>query len=303
MKTTIAAFAALLSLVPVAAAAQDAGEPGVSGDTAPDDNQTDGAPTFEGSALDGDFISLGIGVGIGSSYTGSDDYVAFPVPLVQGSLGGVDINPRPAGIALDFLPDGDGDTSYSLGVTAKLNRDRVSNIQDEVVEAYGKLDTAVEVGPTAGISFSGVLNPFDTVSLTVDTVWDVAGAHNGMAVSPSITYFTPVSRGAAVSLSVGTKWIDDDYADYYYSVAPLPGTAPGDANFLPAYQADSGIENYSINLIGLYDLNGNLLDGGLAIFGIAGYSTLQGDARNTPFTSIRGSSDQFIGGIGIGYTF
>jgi len=39
------------------------------------------------------------------------------------------------------------------------------------------------------------------------------------------------------------------------------------------------------------------------MYTIAGYSQLVGDAADTPYTSTRGSAGQFIGGIGIGYTF
>lgn len=291
MKTAFRpAILAASCLLASPALAQDAGEPGV----------TTGIP--EETVYDGDFLSVGIGVAYGPSYTGSDDYVIFPLPIVQGSLGGIDINPRPAGLALDFLPDpGDG-PGFSLGVAAKLNRDRASQIEDPIVKAYGELDTAIEVGPTAGVSFPGVLNPYDSLSFNVDAVWDVAGAHGGMTVSPSVTYFTPVSRGAAVSLSASTTWTDDDYADYYYSV-PAANPALPAADVLPGFQAEGGFESVGLNALVGIDLNGDLTDGGLALVGVAGYSRLLGDAKRTPFTRLRGDADQWLFGLGIGYTF
>lgn len=292
-QTVCLAGIALAAVQP--ALAQDAGEPGVVAELpAPDQGS-------EPTVFDGDYLTIGIGAGYGPSYSGSDDYVLFALPLVQGSLGGVDFSPRPAGLALDFLPDRKRGPDLSLGIVARVNSDRVDRIKDPVVEAYGELDRAVEVGPTAGISFPRLLNPYDSLSASVDVTWDVAGAHSGMAVLPQVTYFTPVSRAAAVSLSVGTTWIDDDYADYYYSVPAADASAPGQT--LPSFQADGGFEDVSGALLVAYDLSGDVTDGGFSLVGIASYSRMLGDARRTPFTSIRGDADQFLIGLGIGYTF
>lgn len=269
--------------------AQDAGEPGVAADL----------PTE--TVFDGDYLTIGAGVAYGPSYTGSDDYVLFPLPLVQGSFGGVDFNPRPAGLALDFLPDREGGPELALGVVGKLNRNRVDQIKDSVVRAYGELDTAIEVGPTAGISFPALLNPYDSLSASIDVVWDVAGAHEGMIVSPQITYFTPLSRSMAASLSLGADYIDDDYASYYYSVPVADLSQPGQT--LPAFQADGGFEDVSGAILIAYDLSGDVTDGGFSLVGIAVYSRLLGDAKRTPFTSIRGDADQFLLGLGLAYTF
>ncbi|WP_251566712.1 MipA/OmpV family protein [Erythrobacter sp. 3-20A1M] len=267
-----------------------------------DDPGAASTPLPEETVFDGDYLTVGIGAGYAPSYTGSDDYVVFPFPAVQGSIGGIDISPRAAGVAVDFIPDRAGPgANFSLGVAAKLNRDRANRIKDPVVASLGELDTAVEVGPTAGVSFSQVLNPYDSLSFTVDATWDVAGAHKGMAVTPGVTYFTPVSRAAAVSLSIGGKFIDDDYADYYYTVTPAQSVTTG--GVLPAYKADGGFESLGANLFAGYDLNGDLTDGGFALFGVAGYSRLFGDAKRTPFTSVRGSADQWLVGLGVGYTF
>ena len=286
IRSSAAALAASL-LVAQPAFAQDAGEPVNAGDA------------YENTVFDGDYLSLGVGVGYGPSYSGSDDYVAFPLPIVQGSLGGIDINPRPAGLALDFIPDRRGATSFDLGIAGKLNRNRASKIEDPVVESLGELDTAIEVGPTAGVSVPGLLNPYDSLSFSVDALWDVAGAHDGFSVSPTVTYFTPLSQGIAASLSFSTTYIDDDYAEYYYSVSPADSLVSG----LPAYQADSGFESAGVNLFVAYDLDGDVTNGGLALVGIGGYSRQLGDAKDTPFTSIRGDADQWLVGAGIGYTF
>lgn len=255
-----------------------------------------------GTVFDGDWLTLGIGAGYTASYDGSDDYVISPLPLVQGRLGGVSINPRAAGVALDFIPDRSGETGFSLGVAARLNRNRAIQIKDEVVSAYGKRDTAIEVGPTAGFTVPGLLHQFDSLSVNVDALWDVAGAHGGMTITPTIAYFTPVSRGAAISLALSARRVDDAYAAYYYSVPVAPPAVPA-AQRLPLFTAKGGFDRVGANLLGGFDFDGDLTNGGLAGFVFAGYARMVGDAANTPFTTLRGSRDQWFLGAGLGITF
>lgn len=255
--------------------------------------------TEDGTVFDGDWIQIGVGAGYAPDYDGSDDYEAFPLPLIQGSLGGIGIQPRPAGVALDLVPDGDGNVAFTLGPVLRVRTGRTGDIEDPVVAAAGKLDTAIEVGPTAGVSVSGVLNPYDSLSFNVDARWDIAGAHDGRTISPGISYFTPVSRGAAVSLGLSAEHADDDFNDYYFSVTPTQALASG----LPTYNAGGGFNKLGATLLGGFDLDGDLANGGLAIFAIGGYSRMIGDAADSPFVALRGSRDQWLVGAGVGYTF
>ena len=73
--TGVAAFA-IASTLAAPASAQDQGEPGVT------------AEGPEETVFDGDYLSVGVGVGYAASYSGSDDYVTFVFPVVQGSYRG-----------------------------------------------------------------------------------------------------------------------------------------------------------------------------------------------------------------------
>jgi len=75
------------------------------------------------------------------------------------------------------------------------------------------------------------------------------------------------------------------------------------ASGLPVYDADGGFNSVGVNLLGGFDLDGDLTNGGLAIFAIGGYSRVIGDAADSPFVADRGSRDQWLVGAGIGYTF
>jgi len=248
----------------------------------------------------GDYLTVGAGGFYGPSYEGSDDYILFPAPIVQGRLLGVAITPRAGGVALDLIPDGDdAKVGFSLGPVATIRRDRASRIKDDVVESLGKLDTAVELGGNAGVTVYDLLTGYDSLTFSADARWDVAGAHKGMLWGPSISYFTPVSKGAAVNLAVTAEHMDDDFADYYFSVSPAGSVLSG----LPAFSADSGWKSAGANLLVGVDFDGDLTNGGLAGFVTGGYTRMLGDARRTPLTAVRGSRNQWLVGAGLGYTF
>jgi outer membrane scaffolding protein for murein synthesis (MipA/OmpV family) len=251
------------------------------------------------TVFDGDYVSVAIGAAYGPSYDGSDDYVIFPAALVQGSLGGIDFTSRGAGVALDFVPDPDEGIGFDLGVAGQLRGNRARQIEDPVVLSLGKLDEAIEVGPTVGVGIPRVFHDYDSLSVSLDVSWDINGAHGGMVIEPAVTYFTPLSRGIAASLSLNAEHGDGDFADYYYTVTPAQSLASG----LPAFNADGGWTKAGGNLLLGFDLDGNLENGGLAIAVIGGYTRMLGDAKRTPFTSVRGDADQWVAALGLGYTF
>ena len=253
--------------------------------------------------FDDTWVTIGIGAGLVPSYAGSDDYRVFPLPLIVGRVGGVGISPNGPGFNLDLLSKpparGPAKTSVSFGPSFRFRNDRADQIQDDVVELAAELDTAIEVGLNGGVSIPGVLHSRDRLGLSTSVRWDILGAHNGMLIEPGVSYFTPLGRATVVQLSLSASIVDDDFADYYYSVSPADAAATGLAQF----QADGGLNSLGTLAIVTFDLDGNALNGGFNIYGLAGYSRLVGDAAGTPFTSVRGSADQFIGGIGVGYTF
>ncbi|WP_255551691.1 MipA/OmpV family protein [Erythrobacter crassostreae] len=272
----------------------------------PPEGVTSGGPppgAFANSVFDDTWLTIGAGAGLTPSYSGSDDYVVIPLPLIVGRVGGIGISPNGPGFNLDVLSKapaaGPPETSLSFGPTFRIRGDRNGQIKDPVVELAGDLDTALEVGVQGGVSFPGVLNRFDRVGLSAAVRWDVLGAHDGMLIEPGISYFTPLGRGAAVQFIGSASFVDDSFADYYYSVTPAQSTATG----LPQFNADGGLNSLGVTAIATVDLDNDVLNGGFNVYMVGGFSRLMGDAADTPFTAERGSASQFISGIGIGYTF
>lgn len=252
------------------------------------------------SLLARDHLTVGVGGIYGPSYDGSDDYVLSPVPIVQGRVYGVDITPRPGGAALDLIPDAqNARVGFSLGPVASVSFNRHNQIKDPVVRAAGKLDAAIEVGANGGVTAYRLLNDYDSLTLSSDVTWDVNGAHKGMTWAPSVSYVTPLSKAVLVTASVSAHHADGRYARYYYSVTPAQSAASG----LPQFQAKGGWDRMSAGMLVGWDLSGDLRDGGIALFAIGSYSRMLNDARDTPYTAIRGDADQWLAGAGVAYTF
>ncbi|RJY10385.1 MipA/OmpV family protein [Aurantiacibacter aquimixticola] len=260
-------------------------------------------PPVDAGVFGGDFVTVGVGAAYSPSYTGSDDYVISVLPVVLGSLGGIDISPRAGGVSVDFIEDERGEVGFDLGIAARLRGNRASRIEDPIVESYGELDRAIEVGPSVGVNFPAVLNPYDSVSIGTDVMFDINGAHGGTVVTPSVAYTTPLSRAILANLSVSTEWASADFQEYYFAVPEINTLLPDD-DLLPGYETDGGgFTSIGTNLLLGIDLDGDVTNGGLGLLVLGGYSRLVGDAADTPFTDIRGSKDQFLIATGLTYTF
>lgn len=262
---------------------------------------TDAADTTERGIFAGDWVTVGIGVGYAPSYEGSNDYVLFPAPIAQGSIGGIEFGARGPGLYADLIADSNSDNNikFLAGPLFRVRLDRNSNIKDPVVRLLGKEDVAIEVGATLGVSFAKVINPFDNLSFSTDIQWDVAGAHKGRLISPSISYSTPLSTAIFTSLSVSATHVDGNYADTYFSIDAVGSAASG----LPQFDADGGWKSYGASLLGGVDLSGDARDGGWGVFGLISYARMTGDAKRSPVTSLRGDADQWFLAGGISYTF
>lgn len=260
-------------------------------------------PAFK-PVFDDTWATIGLGAGLVPSYAGSDDYIVFPVPVITGRVGGVGIRPNGPGFVLDFNSP---EPSFaprtkprvSFGPALRIRNDRNILIQDDVVEAAGVLDLALEAGAAAGVSFPGVLRPFDNLNISAQVRWDVLGAHEGMVIEPQVTYNTSLGKGFGLLWQSSLEIVDDNFADYYFDVNAAQSIASG----LPRFDGEGGLNRIGTTAILSYDLDGNPINGGMSVFGIGGYARMLGDGADTPFTSLRGDADQFFLGLGLGYTF
>lgn len=265
------------------------------------DSEAPAAERPNRSVFAGDWVTVGLGAGISPSYDGSDQYDLFPAPLVQGSVEGIDFGARGPGLYVDLIADGNSgkDVKFLAGPLLRFRMDRNNDIKDSVVRLLGKEDVAIEVGATAGVSFSKILHPFDSLSMSTDIQWDVAGAHKGRIISPSVSYSTPLSMAIFTSFSLSATHVDGNYADTYFSIDQAGSIASG----LPVFNAKGGWKSYGASLLGAVDLSGDARDGGWGLYAFVNYARLTNDAARSPVTSLRGDANQWFMAGGISYTF
>ncbi|WP_449471078.1 MipA/OmpV family protein [Sphingobium chungangianum] len=262
------------------------------------------ADTAFAQTNDSNVLTVGIGAAVIPSYEGSDDYRVIPVPQLRGKVSDFAFWTRGPSLYFDVIPNRGQDIDLQLGPVAGVRFDRSSrkNIKDAAVRALGERDKAVELGGFVGIGKTGILtSAYDNLSVRVAVTKDVAGAHESFIVTPAIEYFTPLSTRSFVGLGVSADYVGKKYGRYYYDVDAAGALASG----LPEYSRagdGSGFKKVGVNLTGGLSLSGDIRKG-WALFALGGYSRMLGDYADSPIVSIAGSRNQWIGAVGVGYTF
>ena len=266
------------------------------------------APAFAQSGAAGELpdpndrsntFTIAAGVASVPDYEGSDDQKWVPAAAVRGRIGGMDFWTSSTWLYVDLIarPSGGGmDFDFGPIVGARFNRS--GDVKDGAVDKLPELDTAIEIGAFGGVSWHGLSNPYDTLSLRLDVLHDVGGAHKSTLFTPSITFATPLSRSTYLSASAMAEWAGGGYADYYYSITPAEGVIAG----LPAYDADGGFKNWGVSLTGLQMVTGDLT-GGIGVFCMVSYKHLGGDFEDSPIVDQRGDAGQLMGALGLSYTW
>lgn len=250
-------------------------------------------------------LTIGVGAAVAPSYEGSDDYRVIPVPQMRGKVKDFAFWTRGPGIYFDAIPNTNPDgIDFELGPVVNVRFDRSSRkaIRDDAVRALGKRDVAVEVGGFVGIAKTGVLtSAYDNLSARVAVTKDVAGAHESYVIMPAIEYVMPLSTTAFVGLGVSADYVGKKYGRYYYDIDAAGAAASG----LPAYSDagdGSGFKRVGVSLAGGKSLSGDIRKG-WALFALASYARMLGDYGDSPVVDIAGSKNQWMGAVGVGYTF
>lgn len=245
-------------------------------------------------------FTAAVGVGYTPDYEGSDDYRIIPAAAIRGQVSGINFSTEGTYLYVDVIPKTSSNYDLLLGPVAGVRLNRTRKIDDAVVRLLPDKKTAIELGGFAGVAFSGLTNPYDSLAVKLTAVHDVADAHRSTVVMPEVSFSTPLSRRTYASVSLGGEWVTNKFADYYFSVTPADRIASG--NVLPVFDADGGMKNWKAGLLLNQSITGDLL-GGFSIFGTANYSHLMGDFKRSPIVSQRGSASQWVAAAGIAYTW
>lgn len=250
----------------------------------------------------GDSITVGGAGAYLPDYEGSNDYRFAPGPVAIGSIKGFGFSVVGNRISVDLIPNRRGQKiDFQLGPVGVVNFNRGSrkSIDDPRVKALGERDTAIELGGYIGIGKTGVItSPYDKLSVSFSYRHDVSNVHDSGIYQPSVTYQTPLSRKAAVGLFGSAQYTERGYARTYFSITPAESLASG----LPVYNARKGWKNYNIGGFVAYSVTGNLLHGFKVVAG-GTYSRLLNSYSYSPLVRTAGSPNQWLGAVGVAYTF
>jgi outer membrane scaffolding protein for murein synthesis (MipA/OmpV family) len=248
-----------------------------------------------------DRVTIAVGGALIPDYEGANEHRLIPAVAVRGQVSGISFSTQGTYLYVDVIPRGSGKVDFDFGpiVGARLNRTK-HHLKDDIVDLLPHLKTAIEVGGFAGISYHGLTNPYDTLSLHLDVVHDVANAHKSTTFSPAVDFSTPLSRTTYVSASVSAEFVGNKYADYYFSITPADSVLTG--GVLPVFNAGGGMKDWKAGLLLNQSITGDLTHG-LSIFGTGRYSRLLGDFKRSPIVSQRGSANQWVAAAGLAYTF
>jgi MipA family protein len=260
-----------------------------------------GPPEGVSRSEDRNSLTLGIGGGIGPEYEGASDYGFQPGGIIQGKVNGFDFQVRGPNIYIDLIRDAPGSKlNVIAGPVAQIQSDRTSqgDIKDPRVALLGTRDTAVELGGYVGVGIKGFLIPPASLTFDLAFVHDVAGAHDSFILTPGVALSSPVSQRTFARLGVSADYVGGGYGQTYFDVAANP--APG---ALSAYATDgAGFKSIGSTLLLTHDLGGDNRKG-WALFGLGGYKRLLGQYGDSPIVRDAGSADQFLGVVGVAYSF
>lgn len=231
-------------------------------------------------------VMVGAGAIYTPDYEGSDDHDILPFPAISISYRDLFYVRGPElGVNLVRLKPSD-DLKINIGPMARFRRDRPED-RNADLKGLGDVDLAIEVGGALAIEYG---NAF----LRVSGGKDVAGGHDGVVVEGEAGLRFNLAERLNASVSARTSWADRKYMSSYFSVSPTQSAASG----LPVYRAEGGIKDVGAGLNLNYQLSRHWV-----ISAIGGYSRLLNDAKDAPLVRLRGSDDQWTGGLFLAYRF
>ena len=248
-------------------------------------------------------LTIAVGAAVVPSYEGSNDYRLTSGGLVRGKVAGFPFFARGTNLHVDLIRDSDPDGwDIGFGPIASARFNRTGRIRDDRVKALGELDTAWEIGGWAGIAKTGVItSDYDNLSLRVAYVSDVGGAHKSYIVTPAVEYATPLSETTLFGITLSADYVGKGYGNYYYDIS-LAGSQASGLGVYAAAGDKAGFAKLNAGMVAAKSLSGDLRKG-WAIFGLGGYGRLLGRYAESPIVKDAGDRDQWMGGLGMAYTF
>lgn len=182
-------------------------------------------------------FELGGGVAFGTTYEGSDEYTALPVPHVSVEYkdglffaGGFD------GIGSYPIRGEDYKVGASVGFAMGRDED-----DDDHLRGMGDVDMSV-VG--------NLMGEYDFGPVKLSGKLSRGNEDYGMTAEADIGTMFPVTEKIMIMSKVGAKWADKDHMNTYFGVSSTQAARSGYAR----YQPESGIQSVGVSVGAFYNL-------------------------------------------------
>lgn len=239
---------------------------------------------------------IGIAAGVAPDYMGSGHRTGVAGPIFRYQLSGSEryfllLGPQATFNILD-------DPNWRFGPMVQFRAGRGSDVDDAVVQRMVGINNAWE----GGVFLTYRMKLSEQKMHQINFTGDVAGSGNGTVGTLRAMWWQPISlfdsQGTLFNLGIGTTFANGKWMQTYFGV-----TNPSDIALYPSlngqpFNAGSGLKGVTVP----FGITQALSKEWLLSVG-ARYEKLMNDAKDSPVTSQRGNSNQWIGGVAINYLF
>jgi outer membrane scaffolding protein for murein synthesis (MipA/OmpV family) len=221
-------------------------------------------------------LSLGVGPEVKPDYYGSNDYQVIPDPQVYIKFRNfVFLDNDGADLALL------GFSRFSLGPSLRLRGDR--DEEDNVaLQGLGDIDHTFEVGGFIATTFA------KSITVKLKARKGVVGGHDGLVVDGTGTILLMRYGRFSTSVSGQASWVDQNFADTYFSISPIQSANSG----LPEFQAKEGFLDIGGSINGYVNLGKRW-----SLNPYVQYKRISKDFAATPIIAVYGDRNQFSAGF------
>ena len=234
---------------------------------------------------------VGVAGGMAPDYQGSRDYRFVGAPFFKFTFWGERYAQL---LATELTVNVINHPVLRFGPSLNYRPGRSDDVDDPVVAKMKNIDDTAEAGAFIGAQFIDKSDPRHRFSATVDFLHDVGDVYNGYNITLSARYWYPFSLPIDLTIGVSTTYADDKYMETYFGVTQGDSARSG----LPVFSASGGIRDVTVSPGLVYHLSKSWHVGaGLR------YQRLLSDAQDSPVVKDRGSADQWIYGLAVGYSW
>lgn len=235
---------------------------------------------------------IGLGMGGVPDYMGSQSSKRGVVPVFRYQFYGTQSYFLLLGSQFSY--NWANDEHWRFGPMVNYRSGRGSSVDDAVVKRMVGINGTAETG--VFLAYSTALGREKTQHIKVSG--DVASGSSGPVGNLRMTYSLQLGPANTLNIGVGTTIASDRWMQKYFGVTNASDIALYPSLAGRPFNAGSGVKGSNISL----SLTQELSKTWLLSFGFY-YEKLMNDARNSPMTSQRGSSNQWINSVVLSYVF